>query len=98
MGVSVRLVGAAGMIFAASPAWAQRYDPAYPYCGEMADENGQRMECFYMTMEQCKGAIYGMAGTCLKNPFYNPPPPEATPVVAPAPAPAPAPAKKKKKS
>jgi Protein of unknown function (DUF3551) len=94
----VRLILGAGMLLAASSASAQRYDPAYAFCADLADENGSRMECFYTSMEQCKEASKGMPGSCLKNPFYKPPPPEPTPVAEPAPSPSPAPLKKKKKS
>jgi hypothetical protein len=90
----VRLVIATGIVFAASPASAQRYDPAYPFCAELADENGSRMECFYVAMEQCKEATKGMPGTCLKNPFYKP---SAAAEPEPTPTPSPTPVKKKKK-
>ena len=93
----VRVVVAAGMVFAASSAWAQRYDPSYPVCMEQYGENGSVMNCFFMSMEQCKEGNKGTAGVCLNNPYYKPPPPEPAPVAEPAPAPSPAPAKKKKK-
>ncbi len=94
----IRLVVATGIVFAAaSPASAQRYDPAYPFCAELADENGSRIECFYASMEQCREATKGMPGTCLKNPYYKPSAaPAAEPEPAATPTPAPAPAKKKK--
>ena len=93
----VRLVVGTVIVFAASPALAQRYDPAYPVCMELNDENGTRMECMFTTMQQCKEGAKSMPGTCLNNPYYKPPPPEATPVAEPAPTPSPTPAKKKKK-
>jgi hypothetical protein len=96
----VRLIVGTVIMFAASPASAQRYDPAYPVCREVVDADGARMECFYTSMEQCKQGGQGSAGTCLNNPYYKPPPAEAAPVAEPAPTPAPPPAKKmtKKKS
>jgi hypothetical protein len=93
----VRLIVATGMVLAASPASAQRYDPAYPVCKEVVDGEGARMECFFTSMAQCKEG-QGTPGTCLTNPYYKPPPPEPTPVAEPAPTPTPTPAKKKKKS
>ena len=86
----VWLIAATSIVFAASPASAQRYDPAYPVCKEVVDSDGSRMECFYTTMEQYREGGAGMAGTCLNNPYYRPPPAEATPVAEPAPAPSPA--------
>jgi hypothetical protein len=92
----VGLMVGTGMVLAASSASAQRYDPAYPVCMEMNDDNGTRYECFFTSMEQCKESAKGMPGICFTNPYYKPvaaPAPEP----APAPAPSPAPVKKKKK-
>jgi Protein of unknown function (DUF3551) len=80
-----------GMIFAASPALAQRYDPAYPVCMEMYGSDGSRIECFYTSMAQCKqGAGPGVPGLCFDNPYYVAPPPEPAPAVQTAPAAPPA--------
>jgi hypothetical protein len=77
-----------GMIFAASPASAQRYDPNYPVCMEVYGGDGSRIECFYTSMEQCKGgAGTGVAGLCFNNPYYVAPPPEPAPVAEETPAP-----------
>jgi len=92
----VRLIIATAMVFASSLAWAQRYDPDYPVCKEVVDSDGSRMECFYTSMEQCKQGGQGTAGTCLNNPYYRPPPTEATPAAEPPPTPSPTPARKKK--
>src|ERR1700748_2477863 len=93
----VGLLAGTGLMLAASSASAQRYDPAYPVCMELNDDNGTRMECMFTTMQQCKEGAKSMPGTCLSNPYYKPPTREATPVAEPAPTPAPTPAKKKKK-
>jgi len=90
------LIVAAGMMLAASAASAQRFDPAYPVCMEVYGSDGSVLNCFFMSMEQCKEGARGTAGICLNNPYYKPPP-EATPVAEPAPTPSPTPAKKKKK-
>jgi hypothetical protein len=92
----VGLIVGTGMMLAASPASAQRYDPAYPVCMELNDDNGTRMECMFTTMEQCREGAKSMPGTCFNNPYYKP---SAAPAadVAPEPVPAPAPVKKKKK-
>jgi hypothetical protein len=94
----VRLIVATGMVLAASPASAQRYDPSFPVCMEVAEENGSHMECMFTSMEQCKEGAKGMPGNCFNNPFYKPPPAPAAEVASePTPTPSPAPAKKKKK-
>jgi hypothetical protein len=95
----VGLIGL-GMVFAVSSAWAQRYDPSFPVCMEVAEENGSHMECMFTSMEQCKEGAKGMPGSCFNNPFYRPPPApavEAASEPAPTPTPSPTPAKKKKK-
>ena len=94
----VGLIVGTGMIFAASPASAQRYDPAYPVCMELNDDNGTRMECMYTSMEQCKQGAQSMPGTCFNNPYYKPSAAPAADVAPePAPAPSPTPVKKKKR-
>jgi hypothetical protein len=94
----VCLIVGTGMMLAASSASAQRYDPAYPVCMELNDDNGTRMECMFTTMEQCKEGAKSMPGSCFNNPYYKPsaaPAAEAAP--EPTPSPSPAPVKKKKK-
>jgi hypothetical protein len=76
-----------GMIFAASPAWAQTYDPAYPVCMEVYGSDGSHIECFYTSMAQCKGGAIGFPGICFDNPYYVAPPAEAAPAAQTAPAP-----------
>ena len=85
---------ATGMIFAASPARAQRYDPNYPVCMEVYGGDGSRIECFYTSMAQCKeGAQGGVAGLCFDNPYYVAPAPEPAPAAQTAPAPSATPAR-----
>jgi hypothetical protein len=94
----VCLIVGTGLMIAASSAWAQRYDPAYPVCMELTDDNGTREECMFTTMEQCKESAKSMPGSCFNNPYYKPsaaPAAEAAP--EPTPSPSPAPVKKKKK-
>jgi hypothetical protein len=76
-----------GMLFAASPAWAQRYDPRYPICMEVYGGDGSRIECFFTSMAQCHEGARGMAGLCFDNPYYVAPPPEPAPAAQTAPAP-----------
>jgi hypothetical protein len=91
----VRAIVGTTMLLAASAAWAQRYDPSYPVCMEQYGADGSVMNCFFTSMEQCRGSSQSMAGICLNNPYYKPAPAEVTPVAEPAPPPAPV--KKKKK-
>jgi len=94
----VWLVVGTVIVFAASPASAQRYDPSYPVCMEIADGEGSRIECFFTSMEQCKEGARGMPGTCFNNPYYKPSAAPAADVAPqPVPAPSPAPVKKKKR-
>jgi hypothetical protein len=82
-----------GLIFTASPTWAQRYDPKYPVCMEVSDGDGGRIECLFTTMAQCKeGTQGGVAGLCLNNPYYVVPAPEAPPATQTTPAPSASPA------
>jgi hypothetical protein len=89
----VGLILATAMLFAASPASAQRYDPNYPVCMEVYGSDGSRIECFFTSMAQCKEGATGVAGMCFNNPYYVAPPPEAAPAAQTAPAPAATPAR-----
>ena len=93
----VRWIAGIAIVFAAAPASAQRYDPAYPVCMEQYGSDGSVISCFFTSMEQCKASAGGTAGLCFANPYYKPPPAEPAPVAEPVPAPLPAPTKKKKK-
>jgi len=89
-----------GAILIAAPAWAAggRYDPAYPVCMEIYDQSGTRIDCFFTSMEQCKGGSAAMAGSCFINPYYVQPAPEAATAPQAEPAPPVKPAKSAKKS
>ncbi len=92
------LIFGTGMILAASPASAQRYDPAFPVCMELTDDNGTREECTFQTMEQCRESARSMPGSCFPNPYYKPSAAPAADVAPePVPTPSPTPSKKKKK-
>ena len=78
----VWLILAAGMMFAASPVRAQRYDPNYPVCMEVYGGDGSRIECFFTSMEQCKMGTSGTPGQCFNNPGYVAPAPEPVAAVA----------------
>jgi hypothetical protein len=81
------------MIFAASPAWAQTYDPNYPVCMEVYGSDGSHIDCYFTSMAQCKGGTQASAGICFNNPYYVAPPAEAAPAAQTAPAPSATPAR-----
>jgi hypothetical protein len=70
----VWLILGTAMIFAVSPASAQRLESKYPVCMELYGSSGARIQCFFWTMEQCWAAADGMAALCFANRFYVPPP------------------------
>ena len=80
LALAVVVLGAA---YAAIPARAQTYDPAYPVClqvyqGRMVD---YYFECAYQTMGQCQASASGRSASCVVNPFYQGGRPPAGPVV-----------------
>jgi uncharacterized protein DUF3551 len=62
------LAVAAGLMTA--PARAQTYDPRYPVCLQVADDNGGYIECAYSSIPQCNASASGRAAECMINPFY----------------------------
>lgn len=42
----------------------------YPYCAEGAWAGGGG--CSYTTLEQCRAALSGLGGNCVRNPRYTP--------------------------
>jgi hypothetical protein len=82
----VWLILGTAMIFAASPASAQRYDPNYPVCMEVYGSDGSRIECFFTSMAQCREGAQGMAGLCFNNPYYAAPAAQTAPAASATPA------------
>jgi hypothetical protein len=73
---------AAGMVVAAAPLSAQTYDPKYPIC-KRVNSDAASIDCYYATMEQCRGDARGESAECVVNPFYKAaqePPAPARPV------------------
>jgi hypothetical protein len=57
--------------FAASPARAQTYDPAYPVCLQVYQGwNDYYFECGYTSMAQCQMSASGRSAQCIVNPYY----------------------------
>ena len=77
------ILGLWAMLIAAPALGASgRYDPDYPFCMEVVDTSGGRIECRYASYEQCRQFTFGAGGTCFKNPNYVPPPAGAAPAEA----------------
>ncbi len=62
---------AVGAAYAATPARAQTYDPAYPVClqvyqGSMVD---YYFECAYTSIPQCQASASGRAASRVVNPY-----------------------------
>ncbi len=71
MSVPALTLLAIGMVWAAAPAQAQTYDPAYPVCMHVVGPlGGDYYDCSYYTMEQCRISASGRAATCDINPYY----------------------------
>jgi hypothetical protein len=63
----------AGVLPALSPASAQTYDPRYPVCIHVyGDRIGDRIDCSFISLDQCAATASGLPATCLINPYYAP--------------------------
>ncbi len=72
MRVSALAILAIGMVWAAAPAQAQTYDPAYPVCMNIVDPwGGTRFDCSYYTLAQCRATASGLPAQCDVNPYYG---------------------------
>ena len=63
------ILGAA-TILAASPAWSQAYDPAFPVCLQTYGIAASGIDCSYTSLAQCAASASGRAAQCLTNPFF----------------------------
>jgi hypothetical protein len=71
MRISALAILAIGMVWAAAPAQAQTYDPAYPVCMHVVGPlGGDYYECSFYSMEQCRATASGRAAVCGLNPYY----------------------------
>ena len=58
--------------FAAPPARAQTYDPAYPVCLQIYQGfTDYYFECAYTSLPQCQASASGRAAQCVVNPYYT---------------------------
>ena len=54
-----------------SPTRAQTYDPRYPICLKVIQNfGGERYDCRYDSIEQCRQSQGGLPAMCVVNPFY----------------------------
>ena len=62
--ISIMLAG----LMSSNPVQADPYRWCAQYGG---DEGGGGMNCYFMTLEQCRAAISGNGGFCTPNNFYD---------------------------
>jgi hypothetical protein len=61
----------AAMLFLATPARAQTFDPKYPVCLQVFQSfKDYYFDCTYSTMAQCQASGSGRSASCLVNPYY----------------------------
>ncbi|MDE2329655.1 MAG: DUF3551 domain-containing protein [Bradyrhizobium sp.] len=57
--------------FAAPAARAQMYDPDYPVCMHVFGSlEGERMDCIFTSIAQCRATASGLPAMCLINPYF----------------------------
>nr|WP_283843161.1 DUF3551 domain-containing protein [Bradyrhizobium sp. Ce-3] len=67
------LLLALGALCMTRPASAQMYDPRYPICMHVYGALlGDRMDCDFTSLNQCRAAAMGLPASCLVNPYYAP--------------------------
>jgi hypothetical protein len=72
MRVLALAIVALGAAYAATPARAQTYDPAYPVCLQVYQSMvDYYFECAYQTMGQCQASASGRSASCVVNPYYH---------------------------
>ena len=71
MRVPALAILAIGMVWAAAPAQAQTYDPAYPVCMHVVGPlGGDYYDCSFYSMNQCRATASGRPAQCDINPYY----------------------------
>jgi hypothetical protein len=55
---------------AATPAFAQTYDPKYPVCLQTYGIGGGYIDCSYGSLAACNATASGRAAQCITNPFF----------------------------
>jgi hypothetical protein len=63
---------ALAVIAMTSPTRAQTYNPRYPICLKVIQNfGGERYECAYDSIEQCRQGQGGLPAMCVVNPYYR---------------------------
>jgi hypothetical protein len=63
---------ALGVIAMTQPTRAQTYNPRYPICLKVIQNfGGERYECAYDSIEQCRQSQGGLPAMCVVNPYYR---------------------------
>ena len=71
MRIPILAILATGAIHLVTPAQAQTYDPAYPFCVQVYQGFvDYYFDCTYRTMGQCQASASGRAASCVVNPYY----------------------------
>ena len=70
MRVLIWTIMAMGTVFAALPATAQTYAPAYPVCLYDWTRGNNYYECSYTSLPQCNASASGRAAACVINPYF----------------------------
>jgi hypothetical protein len=66
----MRFVLPAAAAFAVLAPQASHADP-YKWCAQYGLTDDQGTNCGFVTYGQCRAAISGVGGTCVRNPFYD---------------------------
>jgi len=64
------LTAAIAALVAASPVYAQTYDPSYPVCLQLYGRAGGYISCGYTSIAQCQLTASGRAAQCIVNPYF----------------------------
>lgn len=64
------MIFAIGMVWAASPAQAQTYDPHYPVCMHVVGLGSSYYDCSFTTLAQCSASASGRSADCSANPYF----------------------------
>ena len=76
MRFSILIIPLLGALQVAAPAKAQTFDPRYPVCMHVYGVlSGERMDCIFVSLDQCNMSASGMPASCLDNPYYAGPGP-----------------------
>jgi hypothetical protein len=71
MRFSILIILVACVLAVAVPAKAQTFDPKYPVCMHVYGTfMGERMDCLFVSLDQCAMTASGLPASCIVNPYY----------------------------